>query len=627
MKRLIFSIVLMTHLMVSIQAGKPDPATTIDRKKMKPRGKYFEAVVPDTLDLAERARLSVNALTGNVDPDNYYAVIQGFNYGPEEVTTGGMTWNLTCKNARALPKMRAMCGSDANIDIEYGMMLAILNQVHEDGQVYFPDLKQEGAPPDTSYPLVNAVVAMACKNWYERDGNETWKDWISLIAEGLKKAALVVEDRAYFPPECGYGKDGEWHFTERPNAKPFYDYHPPAEPDFDQQAFEGSIKFEQSQTIRALTLDYIYRNDDSSLEKASQIARFCLKPGMWEETQAEDEVLPGNEHGRWAGHFHGNLTTLFSLFDLGIATGDEKIKQIVREGYDQARRHGLNRMGFLLGWTYPLRFRRWESLVDIEEPCAVGDLMLLGSKLSDAGMGDYWDDVDYAIRNHWAEQQLQDPDKIRAFCGRQPENDALIDRFMGSFGPAGINRREPYCWACCTANASIGLYYAWEGITRFSNGVATVNMFLNRAAPWLDVDSYLPYEGKVIIRNKKARTLIIRIPGWVNREELRCFVNKKQIEPAFAGGQLVLPRGRKKAVVRIEFPLEEKASVYTHHGIKYTMTFRGSTLVKVTPDNDDDSKMPIYQREHMRSGDTPMQTVTRFVADKLIPINDFNASR
>ena len=38
------------------------------------QGEYYDAVVPATLDLAERARLAVNAITGSVDPNN--------NYGP-----------------------------------------------------------------------------------------------------------------------------------------------------------------------------------------------------------------------------------------------------------------------------------------------------------------------------------------------------------------------------------------------------------------------------------------------------------------------------------------------------------------------------------------------------------------
>ena len=38
----------------------PRPEDVLDMEKMKPRGQFHESTVPDTLDLAERARLSVH---------------------------------------------------------------------------------------------------------------------------------------------------------------------------------------------------------------------------------------------------------------------------------------------------------------------------------------------------------------------------------------------------------------------------------------------------------------------------------------------------------------------------------------------------------------------------------------
>src|SRR4051794_6012890 len=55
-------------------AGPLDPAKIIDREKMKPRGEWEEVTVPDTLDLAERAQLSLNYLTGNTVPEKGHAL-------------------------------------------------------------------------------------------------------------------------------------------------------------------------------------------------------------------------------------------------------------------------------------------------------------------------------------------------------------------------------------------------------------------------------------------------------------------------------------------------------------------------------------------------------------------------
>src|SRR5439155_18133432 len=109
---------------------------------------------------------------------------------------------------------------------------------------------------------------------------------------------------------------------------------------------------------------------------------------------------------------------------------------------------------------------------------------------------------------------------------------------LGGFGLAGVNGAQCDIAGCCAGNSPQGLYYAWHGITRFNDGVATINLFLNRAAPWLDIDSYLPHEGKVVIHNKRARTIQARIPYWVRLDQVKSFVNDQPASPLVAGRYL-----------------------------------------------------------------------------------------
>jgi len=37
----------------------------------------------------------------------------------------------------------------------------------------------------------------------------------------------------------------------------------------------------------------------------------------------------------------------------------------------------------------------------------------------------------------------------------------------------------------------MALYEAWDAIVRFENDVAQVNLLLNRASPWVEINSYL----------------------------------------------------------------------------------------------------------------------------------------
>ena len=82
-------------------------------------------------------------------------------------------------------------------------------------------------------------------------------------------------------------------------------------------------------------------------------------------------------------------------------------------------------------------------------------------------------------------------------------------------------------------------YFVWESTVRFNDGAAQINFLLNRASPWLDLDSYLPYEGKAVIRNKTAQSLTVRIPKWVDKKAVRGDVNGKAVAPLWAANYLV----------------------------------------------------------------------------------------
>ena len=63
---------------------------------LKPKGTYYEANVPDTLDLAERARLSVHGLTSFLNPvQNYSPYHQAWFNVAEPLMTSRMTFQQT----------------------------------------------------------------------------------------------------------------------------------------------------------------------------------------------------------------------------------------------------------------------------------------------------------------------------------------------------------------------------------------------------------------------------------------------------------------------------------------------------------------------------------------------------
>jgi hypothetical protein len=170
---------------------------------------------------------------------------------------------------------------------------------------------------------------------------------------------------------------------------------------------------------------------------------------------------------------------------------------------------------------------------------------------------------------------------------------------------------------CCTGNASQALYYAWEGALRFDSGVAQVNLLMNRASPWLDVDSHLPYEGKVVIRNKTAQKVAVRVPRWVDRSAIVCHQNADEVSPYWVGSSHVFDQVRANDKLTLEFPVVDAVEKYTHGGTEYTCTFRGNTLVDITP-RDEALGYPIFVRDHMKADKAPTRLATRFVSPVVI---------
>ena len=83
-------------------------------------GEWQETLVPDTLDLAERARLSINALTESADPAAGYEIWWHvlLNRKPPILVHDFHDLNVQYKFQEALPLLRHVCGSDQNTHVD-----------------------------------------------------------------------------------------------------------------------------------------------------------------------------------------------------------------------------------------------------------------------------------------------------------------------------------------------------------------------------------------------------------------------------------------------------------------------------------------------------------------------------
>src|SRR5207253_10624685 len=93
--------------------------------------------------------------------------------------------------------------------------------------------------------------------------------------------------------------------------------------------------------------------------------------------------------------------------------------------------------------------------------------------------------------------------------------DHLSERLVGSFSchfyPNDLFA-SPYFDSCCQGNIARAIYYVWENVLTREDGALRVNLLLNRASPWADVQSCIPYTGQVDIKIKEPfRALKVRM--------------------------------------------------------------------------------------------------------------------
>jgi hypothetical protein len=573
------------------------------------KGDSYEAKVPDTLDLAARAELSIRAMITQ----------------PEKMIGGGA---CLAKMFESMPLLRTMTGSDKNLDLENEyLQTMIFSQIEADGLHYigrddFPIKTDDYSDTGQSYPngpfsciLSTGRLMQSLNYYYQMTGDKHWLERLEKMARGLREITLTRDDYAYYPSAPVYyepGKrfqeayayllNGGWQNTDEPRGLLLEaPYH--ADPDFrngsvnDGHWYDGrfGVHMYMSAPIEGFLMWYRLSGDPQALDMAGRLVRFVTQSKFWDPVKGDDKSK-GNLRAGYLGHLHGHLANLRAILEYASVTDDLSLKLFVREGYAYTRRFQAPRIGYFTEWT-----NFWSP----SETCEIADMIALAIRLSDEGIGDYWEDVDQYVRNHFVEQQHTSgkPETIGAFVLVGAPADIMADQIA----------------ACCTENGSQALYYAWESIVREEGDMARVNLLLNRSSTLVDVDSHLPYEGKVVLKNKKARQMLVRIPLWVNLDKVSMMINEESAGITWLDRRVFLNALKPGDRVVLTFPMVYSEDTYWIQSKNFTYTFKGNTVVDVNPrpEKKPDRK-PIYLRDHYRQDQAPLVAKTRFVPQNKI---------
>ena len=596
--------------------------------------------MPDTLDITERAKLAIHGLTSPLDPNDHYSLYWLVNFqNTPPIMRKEIYVNIGAKFRWALPFLRIITGSDLNNNVDQVWMDALLKDIGPDGLIYQRQGQQAPRYSLGGYSVGRLMDAMMI--YYQRDSDKKWIDRIKAIVDRYNKLAVDKGDWAYFCADV-------FPLNAVPNKS--------CPVPIGVWPVDGVM----GRTIQPLGQFYKLTGYQPAKELGDKFVNYVLHhseyfgpEGQWLTDKLDPTVFPNREQDC---HFGMHSDELLDLLDYAIFTENEELKKYCKKSFDWAKHRNstiegqsytVTKIGFFLECLNPY--------YPTSEHCCVADMVAIALKLSAAGIGDYWDDAERWIRNQFSENQmiyadwtnrLKHPHWPRVPEGNLETNYRVAERNVGGFlswvtandgCQSGVMEgNQMYVSApavsigimhCCTANGARTLCYIWENIISWDDGKLTVNMLLNRASKWADIDSYIPYEGKVVLKIKEPLTkVLIRMPEWINSgsKDVVVTVNGSRREIAWEGRLAGAGSVQAGDILMVVFPISETVvarRVYgePHEtmigGFEYDrLIFRGNTLVSIDPAGRNYS---LYQRQYYR--DKPRWIkVKRFISDEKI---------
>jgi len=577
-------------------------------------GACYEREVPDTLDLAERAELGLQHFLDIIREEPQYDYEMPFRVGYWRPPVLRMhVSSLPCCQPKALEAMaylRLMTGSTEKLEVEANMIEMMVSMLGADGLYWAPGADAGGKewleiPEPFVYLHGQGRMLRAMIAWYQYTGDSAWKTRIDKLAGGLDALAVHQSDYAFFPTAGRYGREYQSSCYTKDGWKNLSE---PA--DEKKSGEEGSVFNHQGNIPGALATWYTLTGNEQALRLSGQLVRFLTKPKFWADWEASEcPGVVGAEHAHWWGHFHGHVNTLRAILEYALAANNAKLKEFVRDGYQWMRQKGFAAGGFF-----------------DPQGCGTGRALGLAVKLTEAGIGDYWEDIDQCIRNYGVEAQVV-PEDMDYILDRAEKAGVVTDdircelyKMIGGFNhiPA-----KPETLLCCSPHGSMGLFYAWDGALRCDDGAAQVNLLLNRASPCMDVDSYLPYEGKVVISNKTAREARIRIPLWADVKSVNASVNRQPVHQQWFGRYLRITDLKPGDSMTITFPMVERTERWTIPDVggyperevamlASRCRFKGNTLVEMAPKPESWAGVFNHRGKYL-ADKAPMKTAVRYI--------------
>jgi hypothetical protein len=634
----------------------PSPASLI------PHGVSYTDTVPDTLDLAERAKQFLRgASADNVPFENIWLPGGQAYFSPANrihdpscidkapclgFTEGYPNWG---KIALGFILAREISGYDLNdangtlsgeyrsitTMLDWDTVVALRSYARE-----HPDLKLGGmnlTVADRAITPATTIMQALSARYLEDPSNQALR---SAIGEFLRMHQQVLSPHQV---------DG---MTRYDYLDPSTDVTRPGQLET-QGGYWGRYSgaaYTNGRAAIAMFQWYALTGDRVALDIGTKLTNALRSFAQQLWANPDPSRFDNSTAGSFAGHMHSYLQVPLAF----VAEASVRLKANPQDAVGRQDLEVANN-----AYEFIKHRTRGDVLGNFGATTPTEDMIRLGIYLSELGVGPYWEEVERWIRNTLADRQI-DPVTAQRYIGNRTtgdyNTDHVGDKVTGLwFSDATHSLAVPErAWMFDVDNATDPMhafYEVWAHTIDLRGDIAVINFDLNRAGRFLDVKSDLPYRGQITIDMKRdigpISSLEVRIPSWADRDRVSITLQDAAGAHTLAQGSdwswkpnlyVHVARVAPDAAIIVRFPIKVyqmrfqdmrsgrqfwyegdygSPSQHAEENVQTSIgVFRGDTMVDARPRPTDG--VPRYQRQALAALPPtdvapPMITVQRFV--------------
>jgi hypothetical protein len=205
-----------------------------------------------------------------------------------------------------------------------------------------------------------------------------------------------------------------------------------------------------------------------------------------------------------------------------------------------------------------------------------------------------------------APEEAQNQELERRYAQAVQTAERMVGQQMGLCGfpdwvnhlPSDLDAELPgiHMQGCC-ADATIRASYAiWSETVTGNEEEARVNLAFNRESPLVDVISCLPHRGEVNVVVKRTRRVMVRVPAWAMKNEVRAYRERKAVPVKWHDSYVVFEGLRTGEHLTVTYPLNLSEIREQIQGVEYTERWRGNSIVVISPPG---KWIAMYQRPEL----------------------------